>query len=96
LAHELSHHELRHQPEELFDSVGCRRFDPVQEAEAAWLAGCFLVSKAGALAALKRGLSIPEGAAMFGVSEDMFRFRANVTGATRIALMKGYVRRGRG
>lgn len=83
LAHELSHHELGHRPTEPFDSIGCRRWNPVQEEEANWLAGCLLIPANGALAILKRGLSFEDAADTFGVSLKMFTWRANMTGAPR-------------
>jgi Zn-dependent peptidase ImmA (M78 family) len=83
LAHELAHHELGHRPTEPFDSIGCRRWNPVQEEEANWLAGCLLIPASGALAVLKRGLSFGDAAVTFGVSLKMFTWRANMTGAAR-------------
>jgi|SRR2546430_1422948 len=85
LAHELSHHELGHMPTEAFNSIGCRKWNAPQEAEANWLAGCLLVPAEGALAVLKRGLTLGDAAATFNVSRQMFVWRANMTGAMKRA-----------
>lgn len=88
IAHELSHHELKHKPTEPFDSIGCRHWNLQQEEEATWLSGCLLVPAEGAFGALLNGLTLEEAAAQFRVSRDMFAWRAQKTGAlVRLARM---------
>lgn len=80
ISHEISHIVLEHDPgPALTDSLG-RNWDPVQEDEADWLAGCLLVPRAGALAWFERGGGVDDGADHFGVSGQLFRWRVNHTG----------------
>jgi Zn-dependent peptidase ImmA (M78 family) len=83
LAHELAHALLQHRPHAAFDAAGCRDWRRVEEEEAEWLAGALLVSDEAALTVVRRGLTVPEAAAAYGVSESMMRFRLNMTGARR-------------
>jgi Zn-dependent peptidase ImmA (M78 family) len=82
VAHELSHGLLLHPPRPALDGRGCRDWDQEQEAEANWLAGALLVPDEAAIVIVRRGLSLAEAAEVYGVSEQMMRFRLNVTGAT--------------
>ena len=86
ISHELAHGLLLHKPTPALDDRGCRLWDPVVEEEADWLAGCLLIPAAAALEAARRGLSVAELAAHFGVSEKMADYRLNITGARVIAL----------
>ena len=83
LAHELSHILLEHTPALALDESGCRRWDGVREAEADWLAGCLLVPREGALRLLLQNRSSASSAAHFGVSKQLFKWRANQTGVVR-------------
>ena len=83
LAHELSHILLEHPPAPALDEGGCRYWDGVCEAEADWLAGCLLVPREGALLLLLRSRSFASSAAHFGVSNQLFKWRANQTGVVR-------------
>jgi IrrE N-terminal-like domain len=62
---------------------GCRHWNGTQEAEADWLAGALLVSRESALAWLRSGGDLPEGARHFGVSLELFTWRVNHTGVAR-------------
>jgi hypothetical protein len=83
LAHELSHTLLEHEPAPAIGLGGCRRWNGAQEAEADWLAGALLVPRESALAWLRSGGDLPEGARHFGVSLELFTWRVNHTGVAR-------------
>ena len=83
LAHELSHILLEHTPASALDESGCRCWHGVFEAEADWLAGCLLVPREGALMLLLQSRSSASSAAHFGISEQLFKWRANQTGVVR-------------
>lgn len=86
LAHELAHALLQHRPHAALDAFGCRIWRQIEEEEADWLAGALLISEEAALAVVRRGLTVPEAASVYRVSEPMMRFRLNVTGARRRAV----------
>jgi Zn-dependent peptidase ImmA (M78 family) len=83
LVHELSHILLDHDPSPALDHGGCRHWDERAESEADWLAGVLLVPRDGALWWIRNGGLLAEGAAHFGVSEVLFRWRINQTGVVR-------------
>lgn len=83
LAHELSHVILEHEPSPAIAEDGTRNFDADQEDEAEWQAGALLVPREGALHWLASGGSMTAGAQHFGVSLEMFSWRANQTGVVR-------------
>ncbi len=83
LAHELSHHILEHEPAPAIGIGGCRHWNGAQESEADWLAGALLVPRESALAWLRRSNDYEPGAQHFGVSLELFTWRANHTGAAR-------------
>lgn len=96
LAHELSHHILGHEPASAIGLGGCRRWDPLQEAEADWLAGTLLVPRESALACMSRTDDFDVGAGHFGVSRELFTWRVNHTGvAKQIAALRRQRRRER-
>lgn len=86
IAHELSHAILRHMPTAALDERGCRLWDQTNEEEADWLAGALLVPAPAAWKIAKNRLSLDRAAEDFGVSEQMMRFRMNVTGAAKAQL----------
>ena len=81
VAHELSHGLLLHPPKPALDGSGCRDWDKEAEAEANWLAGALLIPDEAAMLVARRGLTTVEAAQIYGVSEQMARFRLNVTAA---------------
>ncbi|WP_437851531.1 ImmA/IrrE family metallo-endopeptidase [Sorangium sp. So ce363] len=85
VAHELSHAVLQHEPAPALSIVGCRDWDPVLEEEATWLSAALLVSDEAALHIVRAGLSLADAAAQYGVSEQLVRWRVNITGARRRA-----------
>jgi Zn-dependent peptidase ImmA (M78 family) len=82
ICHELSHALLHHPPMPAMDNSGCRIWNQGIEDEATWLAGCLLVPELAALQIARGRWTIPAAALRFGVSEQMIRYRVNVTGAT--------------
>jgi Zn-dependent peptidase ImmA (M78 family) len=83
LAHELAHGLLLHPPTPALDDRGCREWDQNIEDEATWLGGVLLITEQAALSIARRGLSMGEAAAIYGVSEQMVRYRLNMTAAQR-------------
>ena len=83
IGHELSHGLLLHAPTAAIDGRGCRVWDIDTEAEANWLSGTLLVPEEVALQIVRRGWSLPEAAAKYGVTPKMVEYRINVTGARR-------------
>jgi Zn-dependent peptidase ImmA (M78 family) len=83
LAHELAHVVLEHPAVPPLDATGCRHWDSRLEAQADWQAGAMLVPREGALRLIRDGFDFADAAAHFGVSEALFRWRANHTGVMR-------------
>ncbi len=81
LAHELAHGLLLHPPTPAIDDRGCREWDQTIEDEANWLGGVLLITEQAALLIARKGLSLSKAAAIYRVSEQMVRFRLNVTAA---------------
>lgn len=85
LAHELAHILLDHKLSRI-ETLGDITFlscDPIQEEEAAWLSGCLLLPRPLLLAEVRKGLGAKEIARKYGVSEEMAKYRINVTGVVR-------------
>ncbi|SRR6266487_4355637 len=85
VTHEVSHGVLLHEPIPAFGEHGCRIWRDEVEDEAQWLAGALLVSEEAAVAMARRKLPIDVAASRYGVSEQMMRYRLNLTGAYRRA-----------
>lgn len=83
LAHEISHVLLEHPMMSALGPGGCRNWDGVLEAEADWQAATLLVPRASAVAWMRRDGSIEDGAAHFGVSPALFRWRVGQTGVVQ-------------
>ena len=81
VAHELSHGLLLHEPRPALDHRGFRYHDRDVEDEASYLAGALLVTEAEALRIVRDEVPYPLAARQLGVSDDMIRYRVNVTGA---------------
>ena len=94
IAHELAHLLLEHAPGPDIGPGGCRVWDHEMESQADLLAAVLLVSRDAALACARIGLPHPVGAARFGVSADLMRWRTDYTGAARQAYAAAQ-RRGR-
>lgn len=87
IMHELSHIILMHEPVQVVISaesgVGLRGFNVKQEAEANWLAASLLLPRESLVYCLKQKMDKTEISAHHGVSEELVRYRINVTGASR-------------
>jgi Zn-dependent peptidase ImmA (M78 family) len=85
VAHEIAHLLLGHRLSRL-ERVGDVAFlscDAVQEEEARWLSGCLLLPRFALLHDLKQRLSHRTIAETRILSEEMVRYRVNVTGVLR-------------
>jgi Zn-dependent peptidase ImmA (M78 family) len=85
LTHELSHLLLEHTAGPAIGPGGCRVWDQEMEDEANLLAAVLLVPRDAALACARVGLPHAIGAARFGVSTDLMRWRTDHSGASRQA-----------
>jgi Zn-dependent peptidase ImmA (M78 family) len=83
LAHELAHALLHHPPTSALNDEGGRNWDQTMEDEANWLGGSLLVSEEAALMIAKKKWSHSQAAEYYKGSEEMIRFRLNVTGALK-------------
>lgn len=81
IAHELSHGLLHHPKIVPLNDLGCRNWDKTIEFEADWLAAALLISEEAALKIARENTPLKVAAKMYGVTEQMIRFRLNVTGA---------------
>ncbi len=82
LAHELAHLLLEHTPGPAIGPGGCRVWDREMEDQADLLAAVLLVPREAALACARVGLPYAIGAARFGVSSDLMRWRTDHSGAS--------------
>lgn len=89
IAHELAHALLMHEPH-VVRAGKAPHFARIQEDEANWLGSTLLVTEEACLSACRRSISIEEAAAAMGVSDQLMRWRINVTGARkRVARARG-------
>jgi Zn-dependent peptidase ImmA (M78 family) len=82
IAHELAHALLLHRPHPALDGRP-PHYDEAQEEEAKWLGGVLQVTDEYCLACCRKGLSVAEAAFGMGVSEQLMRWRLNMSGAKR-------------
>lgn len=83
LCHEAGHALLLHEPFEATDDLGCRVWKQEIEEEATWLGGALLIPGKAARYAARAGMSFAHMAAKFGCSEEMARWRNNLSGGQR-------------
>ena len=95
IMHELAHILCDHKVES--DSIistlsgFLRNHNDEQEKEAEWLGGCLQLPKPALLWALKKGMSTSSIANYFNASEQMARYRLNISGAKiQIKRLKKY------
>ena len=81
IAHELSHGLLLHPKVAPLNGFGCRNWDKNIESEADWLAAALLISEEAALKLARDNIPLGTAAELYGVTEQMIRFRLNVTGS---------------
>lgn len=82
LAHEISHALLMHAARDTGLSAA---EEELNEKEAHWLGGVLMLTRPQAIHVARAGLSVPMAMHHFGISQEMLRFRMNVTGAARLA-----------
>jgi len=82
LMHELAHIVCEHPAIRIVQVAGLsvREYSDIQEEEAAWLGGSLHLPRIALWNALRRGLAVPAIMARFNASEQMIRYRRNVTG----------------
>lgn len=81
IAHEVSHGLLLHPLRPALNENGCRNWNDDVEDEAQWLAGALLISEDAALNIARKELAIDHAATLYGVSQQMIRWRLGMTGA---------------
>ena len=95
IVHELAHIMLKHEPARVVfsqdEQMATRTFDPRQEDEANWLGWTLLLPRDALVAARRRRMAKAEIAQEYGVSENLVRYRLQVTG---VDLQMKRVRRG--
>ena len=84
LAHELAHGLLLHPPTPALDDTGCRNWNEDIEDEASWLAGELLVTVEAAMAVARGQWTMSAAGERLGVSQELMRYRLNMTGARKI------------
>jgi len=83
LTHEIAHLLLEHNAGPGIGPGGCRVWDQNLEDEADLLAGILLVPRDAALTCARAGLPHEIGAARFGVSSPLMKWRTDHSGASR-------------
>jgi Zn-dependent peptidase ImmA (M78 family) len=82
--HELAHLLCEHQPSTIVQVEGfpfpLRSFDPVAEDEASWLGACLQLPRAALWWGARRGMAVDQFVDYFGASEEMVRYRRQITG----------------
>lgn len=84
VTHELSHIYLRHPLHPALGLGGTRNWIDGLEDEAVWHSGTLLVPRDGAFMLLKRGYTVGQAAMHMGVSVQLFTWRAQITGVTKV------------
>lgn len=80
MMHELAHVLLAHTMVGFSPATGLPLRNPRHEDEATYLGGCLQIPRLGLEWAVKSGYDRARIALHFGASEDMVRFRGNMTG----------------
>lgn len=84
LMHEIAHILCEHKVSEEIENTGLsgflRNFDEQHENEAEWLGACLQLPRPALFYSLKKGLTIQEIAQRYNCSEQMARYRINITG----------------
>jgi hypothetical protein len=84
IMHEIAHLLLGHEPSTMFyvgdDDIALRGYNRGAEEEASWLAGALLLPREALTRIRSRGISDAEARTEYGVSQDLLRFRTDVTG----------------
>ncbi|MEH2330107.1 ImmA/IrrE family metallo-endopeptidase [Nostoc sp.] len=80
LMHEFGHLLLRHKIVRFDPNTGLPLRRQTDEDEATYLGGCFQIPRRGLLWAVQRQMTQTQIAVHFNASEEMVRFRSNLTG----------------
>lgn len=80
LMHELGHVLLQHPMVGFSPETGLPMRQPRYEDEATYLGSCLQIPRLGLQWGVKKGFNLSEISNHFGASEEMVRFRANLTG----------------
>jgi hypothetical protein len=87
LMHEMAHIICKHAPSELTHVGGLpfllRDFNADQEEEASWLGACLQLPRSALWWAVKRHMTVDEMVQYFQASEELIRYRRQVTGIDR-------------
>jgi len=87
LMHEIAHIICKHAPSELIRVGGLpfllREYNAEQEEEASWLGACLQLPRPALLWAVKRRMTVAEMVQYFQASEELIRYRRQVTGIDR-------------
>jgi IrrE N-terminal-like domain len=87
LMHEIAHIICKHTPMELVRIGGLsfllREYNADQEEEASWLGACLQLPRSALWSAVKRRMTMAEMVQYFLASEDLVRFRRQMTGVDR-------------
>ena len=85
--HELAHLILGHDPNTVFlvdkSDIALREYNDSAEGEADWLAGALLLPREALVHVKRRRLSDTDACELFSVSQQMLKFRLDVTGVNR-------------
>jgi len=85
--HEISHIICKHAPSELIRVGGLpfllRDYNADQEEEASWLGACLQLPRPALWWAVKRRMTVDEMVQYFQASEELIRYRRQVTGIDR-------------
>lgn len=80
LMHELAHVLLKHKMVDFDPKTGLPRRKQIEEQEATYLGACLQIPRRALLWAIQQNLTSREIAAHFGTSQQMVKFRCNMTG----------------
>jgi hypothetical protein len=87
LMHEMGHIICKHTPTELMRVGGLpfllREYNADQEEEASWLGACLQLPRSALWTAVRRRMTTAEMVQYFQASEDLIRFRRQMTGVNR-------------
>lgn len=91
IVHEISHVICEHNFATIVPISGSilREFDKECEDEANWMAGCLLLPREGLIWAYREGFTISQISHHFGASEQMSRWRYNITGVSKQLRRRG-------
>ncbi len=86
IMHEIAHLLLGHEPSTIFylgeEDIGLRGYNPTAEEEASWLAGTLLLPREALVYIRNSGIGTVEACKIYGVSQQLLRYRTDVTGVS--------------